>query len=66
MPMYDFECSSIKCLEANGDKPYQFEALQSLKETSEGMPTCPKCESSLDVKKVILKAVPKSQSWKTF
>lgn len=65
MPMYDFECSSIKCLEENG-KPYQFEVIQSLKETAEGNPICPKCKSSLDVKKVILKAVPKSQSWRTY
>jgi len=64
--MYDFECSSIKCLEENDGEPYQFEAIQTLKETADSKPTCPKCESSLDVKKVILKAVPKSQSWKTF
>lgn len=65
MPLYDFECSSVKCLEKN-DRPYRFEAIQSLKETEEGKPICPKCESSLDVKKVILKAVPKSQSWRTY
>jgi len=57
MILHDFECSN------HGKKPYEFEASIAL--NSKSKPKCPKCKASGKVKKVIKKAFPVSQSWRT-
>lgn len=63
MPMYDFECHNQKCMKKK--KPHSFEAIMKLSDFDE-MAVCPRCETNVNVKRVVLKAVPKSKSWRTY
>ena len=58
---YDFQCINPRCIK--GNKPLEFEAnmpLADYKKPAE----CPGCKSTKDVKKIITRAFPKSQTWK--
>ena len=57
MVLHDWECSC--------SKNKTFEANIPLKDNHK-KPKCPKCKSSKNVKKVIVTAFPKMQSWRTF
>jgi len=59
---YEYECNSDKCLDKNNGKPREFIMDIPLKDYDK-MPTCEECNSSLEVKKVIRSAYPKSQTW---
>jgi len=63
MPVYEYECGSSKCLEDNGGKPREFTHNMPLKDYDKS-PTCARCDTSRNVKKVIRSAVPRSQSWR--
>lgn len=58
MVIHDFECGMC-----SKNKPFTFEASLSLKDTNK-RPKCPKCKSNRKVKKIIIKAFPKMQSWR--
>ncbi len=62
MPMYDYECTNAECNPKK--KSYEFEESRSLANRHD-IPYCPVCKKNTWVKKVIKKAFPKSQSWKT-
>jgi len=56
MVLHDFECS-------NHTNPVSFEFSVALADKK--MPRCPRCHKRNKVKKVIKKAFPVSQSWRT-
>ena len=60
MPRYDYECENC-----SKSKIYTFEADLPLKD-SDKKPKCPKCKSNTKVKKVVITAFPKMQSWRTY